>query len=606
MIAEASALAVERVASAPTEIEAAELIVACLENAGVEYVFGVPGGAVEPLYNALARSARRGGPRPVVARHEAGGAFMADGYARETGKLGVCVGTSGPGATNMITGVACAFSNHVPLLAITGQPALPSFGRGALQESACTGVNALAMFGHCTRYNSLVSHVDQVETKVIHAILHALRKPQGPAHLSLPVDILRAKVLPKGHAHDLATLVKNQPCLIDEGTVAALHEAIFSAARMVFLIGDGSTEAVDSIMTLVRLTGALFITTPDAKGLINPLHDAYRGVFGLGGHASANQVLLDRPDLVVAFGTGFGEFASNGWSGNLLNDRLVHVDESEENLVRTPMARLHVRGRMRAICDKIIAAWKEKHGDDPPVSRTRKVRSDDSGVTLQSPEKYNSDASPIKPQRLMKELSQRFPPSTRFLADAGNSMMWAPHYLQPLNRRWTGNVTPISHVPCRRSRTSSWLRLTLEFAPMGWAIGAAVGIARGNSLYPVVCITGDGSYLMSGQEITTAAEEKLPVIFVILNDHAYGMVMHGQRLAGAEPIAHELPRIDFCAMAASMGIPGYVIESPADFDRIGWGEMVCRQGPTLLDVRIDREEVPPMRMRLETLGSVRA
>src|SRR3954468_8739440 len=153
--------------AAAVPMDAAELIVACLEKAGVEYVFGVPGGAVEPIYNALARSARRGGPRPVIARHEAGAAFMADGYARETGKLGVCVGTSGPGATNLITGVACAYSNHVPLLAITGQPALPYFGRGALQESACTGVNAVGMFGHCTRYNSLVSHVDQVETKVV-------------------------------------------------------------------------------------------------------------------------------------------------------------------------------------------------------------------------------------------------------------------------------------------------------------------------------------------------------------------------------------------------------------------------------------------------------
>src|SRR5262249_11004666 len=123
----------------PVAMEAAEWIVACLERAGVEYVFGVPGGAGEPIYNALARSSRRGGPRPVVARHESGAAFMADGYARETGKLGVCLATSGPGATNLITGVACAYENNVPLLALTGQPALPNFGRRALQESSCTG-----------------------------------------------------------------------------------------------------------------------------------------------------------------------------------------------------------------------------------------------------------------------------------------------------------------------------------------------------------------------------------------------------------------------------------------------------------------------------------
>jgi len=229
-------------------------------------------------------------------------------------------------------------------------------------------------------------------------------------------------------------------------------------------------------------------------------------------------------------------------------------------------------------------------------------------VILQAPDQYGSDASPIKPQRLMKELSQRFPPNARFLAESGNSMIWATHYLEPSNRRGMGpRVGPRSAGTVeRRSGNSSWLRMTLDFAPMGWAIGAAVGIARGNPLSPVVCITGDGSYLMSGQEITTAAEEGLPVVFVILNDHAYGMVMHGQRLAGAEPIAYELTRVDFRRMAESMGIPGHVIESPADFEHVDFATMLARKGPTLLDVRIDREEVPPMILRLKTLGSLSA
>jgi acetolactate synthase I/II/III large subunit len=597
----------------PIPMDAAELIVAYLEKAGVEYVFGVPGGAVEPIYNALARSSRRGGPRPVVARHESGAAFMADGYARESGKLGVCLVTSGPGATNLITGVACAYENNIPLLAITGQPALPNFGKRALQESSCTGVDVVAMFSHCTRYNSLVSHADQVETKMIGAILHALRKPHGPAHLSFPVDILRGTVLPKNPNYDLASLVR-RPSLTDERTVTALQDELLAASRPVFVIGDGAAEAVDAIMTMVRLTGARFITTPDAKGLINPFHHAYRGVFGLGGHASATELLQNEADLVVAFGTGFGEFASGGWSRLLLNDRLVHVDESEDNHVYSPMARLHVRGRMRAICGKVNAALHEKipPPSEPPPASGRRVSG---AVKMESPEMFLSDAAPIKPQRLMKELSERFPPTTRFLADAGNSMMWAPHYLQPFNRRAYGDrrhrlnerdETPTGISLERRSRTSNWLRIALEFAPMGWAIGAAVGIARANPRCPVVCITGDGSYLMNGQEITTAAEEGLPVVFVILNDHAYGMVMHGQRLARAEPIAYELPRVDFSKLAEAMGIASHAIESPADFDRIDFEQLLSYQGPTLLDVRIDREEVPPMMMRLKTLGSVKA
>jgi acetolactate synthase-1/2/3 large subunit len=587
-------------------VEVAELVVSSLERAGVEYVFGVPGGAVEPIYNALARSARRGGPRAVVARHEAGAAYMADGYARETGRLGVCVTTSGPGATNLLTGIACARGGSVPLLAITGQSALPSFGRNALQDSSCAGVDIVGIFAHCTRYSSLVSHVDQAETKIVSAILHALRKPSGPTHLSFPVDILRSSVLPRSSGEELRALVYTKPTMIDERAVELLENELLAAGRVVFFIGDGAGEAVDSIMTLVDLCGARFVTTPDAKGLINPRHPAYRGVFGFGGHASADQALADKPDLVVAFGTGFSELASNGWSKNLLNQRLIHVDESEENLIRSPLSRLHVRGRMRAICDKLIAVWPPRSGE---VSRRVPVIESTSPapqVTLQAPEKYDSDATPIKPQRLMKELSARFPPTTRFLADTGNSMIWAAHYLQPPTRRGTGLRGRSRVAEERRSATASWLRMTLEFAPMGWAIGAAVGIARGNPSCPVVCITGDGSYLMSGQEITSAAEEQLPVIFVILNDHAYGMVMHGQRLAGAEPIAYELTHVDFRKMAESMGIAAFVVESPADFEQIDFDAMLARKGPTLIDVRIDRDEVPPMILRLKTLGSLSA
>jgi acetolactate synthase I/II/III large subunit len=586
------------------EVEVAELVVSCLELAGVEYVFGVPGGAVEPLYNALARSERRGGPRAVVARHETGAAYMADGYARETGRLGACVSTSGPGATNLLTGIACARGSSVPILALTGQSALPSFGRNALQDSSCAGVDIVNIFAHCTHYSSLVSHVEQAETKLISAIMHALREPHGPSHLSFPVDVLRSRVLPKTARHELSALLRDRQCLLDERTVGALLAELRAAARIVFFIGEGAREAVDSIMTLVERSGALFVTTPDAKGLINPRHTAYRGVFGLGGHDSADSALSDDPDLVVAFGTGFSEFGSKGWSKSLLNQRMVHVDASEDNLLRSPLAKLHVRGHLRAICDRLVAAWPRESGlvervtvapDATPVPQ----------VSLEARGSYDSEATPIKPQRLMKELSARFPPTTRFLADAGNSMIWAAHYLEPPNRRGAG----VRDEPCRaederRSGTASWLRMSLEFAPMGWAIGAAVGVARANPDCPVVCITGDGSYLMNGQEITTAAEEALPVVFVILNDHAYGMVMHGQRLAGAEPIAHELTHVDFRKVAEAMGVPGYVVEAPTDFDHIDFPTMLGRKGPSLIDVRIDRNEVPPMIMRLKTLGSV--
>src|SRR5664279_6528288 len=162
-----------------TLMSGARMLAECLAREGVDCMFGYPGGVTLPFYDVLYDHQIR----HVLVRHEENAAFAAEGYARETGKIGVCCATSGPGATNLITGVACAYDNGIPMLVITGQPSLPSFGKRALQESACTGINTLGMFRHCTRYNSLVSHPEQIESKLITALQRAVRAPRGPVHL---------------------------------------------------------------------------------------------------------------------------------------------------------------------------------------------------------------------------------------------------------------------------------------------------------------------------------------------------------------------------------------------------------------------------------------
>lgn len=597
-------------------VGAASLIVSYLEAIGVDHVFGVPGGAIEPLYNAMAQSMRRGGLRPVVARHEAGAAFMADGYARETGKIGVCVATSGPGATNLITGVACAYDNGVPMLVITGQPSLPVFGKGALQESSCTGINTVGMFSHCTRYNTLVSHVDQLETKLVQALMRASQTPRGPVHLSIPLDILRAPVEQRLSPLHLQKLMRT-PSMLDEEAVRELFLMLPGTRKMVLIVGGDCGEAIDAIIHFAEMTNSPFVTTPDAKGLINPHHALYRGVFGFAGHRSAWEALNDDTELVLAIGTSLREWTSAAWSNSVLNRKLVHIDATDEHLRHSPMARHHVRGRIRTVFERLLDVmhieqealgmpWSASH-NQPPTSRAI--------VSLREPEKVQSHATPIKPQRLMVELSKRLPPTTRFLADAGNATAWAIHYLESRNNRRLGLVPKAGAGGAeelgksansawrgeRRQDRAGWLRVLMDFAPMGWAIGAAVGIARAKPGCPVVCITGDGSYLMNGQEITVAEQEGLTVIFVILNDGALGMVKHGQRLAGAERVAFELPGVDYAEMARSMGVAGHVINGPEDFDALDMNAILRRQGPTLLDVRIDGEEVPPMDLRMQTL-----
>ena len=623
---------------------AADLILHYLEQLNIQYLFGIPGGGIEPLYDALARSQRRGGLRAVVARHESGAAFMADGYARETGKLGVCCATTGPGATNMITGVASAYLDRIPLLAITGQTALRTFGRGAMQESSCTGVNTVAMYQQCTLYSSLVSHVDQLETKLINAITIALQPPRGPVHLSIPIDILREPI-DIDHGNNIASLFQSS-LAVDEAAVEQLHRGLEYARNAVFVLGAGAGEAVGNILELALLINAQIVTTPHAKGLVSSYHPRYRGVYGLAGHATAHGLLKDPAvDIVLAIGTDLDELATNGWDPTaLLSKKSIFIDSTPLTFARSPKARQHISGNIHGIFERLLARFyverkndeevlwqfsehnRPKHfpvipfnrrvtdrrrdgrpkpasnGTITPLHNKERRRDEDRRneqpmppvarrFVLLDEDKYVSDAVPIKPQRLMYDLSRLFPPTTRFLADIGNSLLWVIHYLHPLNRRIMGP----------RPHTSGTVRVGMGFMSMGWGVGAAVGTAMAAPDNPVVCITGDGALLMSGQELNTAVQEKLPIVFVVLNDSAFGMVKHGQQLAGAEQVAIELSPVDFVAYAHSMGAQAQRIDSPDDMAALDIAAICRREGPTVLDVHIDTNEPPPLKQRIEML-----
>lgn len=606
--------------------ENGDLILHYLEKIGVEYVFGIPGGGIEPLYNALARSQARGGIRAVIARHETGAAFMADGYTRESGIMGVCCGTTGPGSTNLLTGVASAYENEIPLLVITAQTALHTFGKGASQESSCTSVNTLGMFQYCTRFNTLVSHSSQLEHKLTAAIVTAHQSPRGPVHLSIPMDILAAPAKLKDYPLDMEQLNSHE-IPSNPAVLSRLVEDLNAARKPIFVLGYGTSAGVSAAIDLAVLLNSPIVTSIDGKGLISSYHPLFRGVFGFAGHNSAMQTLRDpEVDLVIAFGSNLGELATGGWDEiSLLNNRLIHIDPVAAHFIRAPMARLQVIGSIEMVCrhlidnvpkirsNKIVASRDGVSGSTPDVQHIPVNQPGMPNCSLDEPDKYVDESSPIKPQRLMNELGRLFPPTTRFLADIGNSFAWATHYLHPMDRRIDNRCSQDRSDfmdPGRRKKQNSRVAFAsyhsgIEFASMGWAIGAAVGTAFANPECPVVCITGDGSVLMNGQEITVARAAGLTVIFVVLNDAALGMVKHGQRLAGAEPIGFELPRIDFKRFAESMGIDAYTIHAPSDLAKLDILKLCERKAPSLLDVYIDPEEIPPMGLRVEILRSQR-
>jgi acetolactate synthase-1/2/3 large subunit len=269
---------------------------------------------------------------------------------------------------------------------------------------------------------------------------------------------------------------------------------------------------------------------------------------------------------------------------------LIHVDGNEENFSRSTSAELHVAGDIRAVFESVASDLKSKAQIEAPDRELLSLRLN---VSMDDEDRFYDDSEPMKPQRLMGLLSELFPPQTRYLADTGNSFAWAIHYLHPGQAQTRDTPRPQGGL----------FRSSVEFGSMGWAIGASVGTALGSPETPVVCITGDGSMLMAGQELTTAVQENLNVVFVVLNDAAYGMVKHGQRLGGAEDIGNKLPDVNFAAMAQALGAEGHVLHSAVDLLALDSDEICARRGPTVLDVRVDPEQVPPIQSRISVLGA---
>ncbi|HHH43262.1 MAG TPA: thiamine pyrophosphate-binding protein [Gammaproteobacteria bacterium] len=604
----------------------ADLIVAYLNQVGVEYVFGVPGGAIAPLFSALAhqspcdpsdvatglsprilsrRTPRRTRElRAVVARHEAGAAFMADGYARETGKLGVCCATTGPGAASLVTGIASAYADQIPMLVITAREASPYPGSGALQDTSGDAIDTVGMLQQCTRYNDLVYHPEQLERKLLQAMVAAYRKPGGPAHISVPVDILRRVIAAETAPCDVATLFR-QPDVVDTQSFDALCQVLFKAHRIVLFLGDGCRGSIDAIVQFAELMEAVIVTTPSGKGFIDAHHHLYRGVLGFAGHASALESLADEDvDLVLVAGTGMDELSACGCDvATLSGGKLVHIDANMENFVHSPAARLHVYGNLRTVFMDLVQVFTSVDYQDQtlfsggPYARGREAsrqavsswRLPNSSISFGTPrkvslhqaEKYLCNDTPIKPQRLMCELSRRFPHPARFVCGAGNCRAWAIHYL---------------HL-----RKGGCFRTGAGYGAVTWAIGAAVGTALGDRGLPVVCLTGDGSFLVSGQELTVAVQHRLAVIFVILNDQVPGVVRHGRAPQDGDPACFELPPVDYAAVARAMGAQAHTIRSPEDFDALDIEAMCTAAGPTLLDVYIDPDEVPPTQTGMNLL-----
>lgn len=549
---------VESVGSTPSTL-ADGLVEALYEN-GIDTYFGVPGGAIEPLFNALFRARARGRATVVATRSEAGAGFAADGFFRASGRLAVCTGTTGPGVTNLLTAVMNAHADRIPMVVITPQVAQCKQGRGALQDSSTDGYDMVRVLETFSVYSSHVTHPDQLGPKLLRALSSARRAPRGPVHLSVPCDLLAAELPAEG----LCLLQCRAKAARSDARSAALDELwseLEQASRPVFYVGDDAGPGAQRLFDLAEAFAGSVITSPAGKRWVAHDMARYRGVLGFSGHTSAISALR-KADLVVAFGVTFDELSTNAWTV-LPTARTFVIDEHDSFAYRVPLAH-PIIFEPSAAC----AYLTEK------LPSGAAVRSPRRRLLARSGKLAGGTSGPVHPADLMRWLSHALPSHIVVHVDTGNSFSWSTRDM----------VRP----------NIDTYRVAMGLSTMGWAVGATLGAALATR-ERTIGIIGDGSMLMSSLELSVAVQEKLPVTYIVLNDSGLGMVRHGQRLAGAPSIAHEIGDVRFDLIGRACGAAGLRIERLPDLESIPPSYLSSDDhGPCVIDVIIDRDAVPPM------------
>jgi acetolactate synthase-1/2/3 large subunit len=532
-------------------------VVELLEGQKVEVLFGIPGGVLLPLYDELVDSKMR----HILPRHEQCAAHMADGYARVSKRPGVCIATSGPGATNLVTGVATAFMDSSPLVAITGQVATGVLGNDAFQEA-----DSFSLMMPITKHNFRVTDPKTLPEVMKRSFLIATAGRYGPVHIDLPVDILQEEISD-------ADMKKPVRVPRPKRNLSGLLDAIKlleGAERPTILVGGGVSwsRAGPEIAQLAEMLTAPIVTTLMAKGAIPDDHPLVLGVCGMHGKQVANYA-LNNCDVLLAIGTRFSDRVTGKLSEFGARTKIVHVDIDSSEIGKNVKGRVGLIGDAWTVVNALIAGLQK---------RKKRVTWKDRVVELKKECTcdYNLKSDPIKPQKVIHELSELLPEDAIVTTEVGQNQMWASHFF-----RCNGK---------RMFITSGGL------GTMGFGFPAALGakIARPQSV--VADIAGDGSLQMVSHEFSTAVENDIPVMICLLNNGWLGMVKQWQKLFyGSRYLATNLGRSpDFVKLAEAYGAEAIRIEKHSEVaEAIKRG--IKSDVPMLLDFLIDPEEdVLPM------------
>ena len=533
----------------------AQWVVHALRAQGVKTVFGYPGGAIMPVYDAL----YDGGVEHLLCRHEQGAAMAAIGYARSMGKTGVCIATSGPGATNLITGLADALLDSVPVVAITGQVSSPFIGTDAFQE-----VDVLGLSLACTKHSFLVQSFEELPRILAEAFEVANSGRPGPVLVDIPKDIQLAS----GSLEPYFSTVENAAAF-PYPEVEQARKMLAQAQKPVLYVGGGvgMAQAVPALREFIAVTQIPAVCTLKGLGSVDAAYPYYLGMLGMHGTKAAN-FAVQECDLLIAVGARFDDRVTGKLNTFAPNANVIHMDIDPAEMNKLRQAHVALQGDLNTLLPALqqpltINEWCQYAAD----------------MRAEHAWRYDHPGEAIYAPLLLKQLSDRKPADSVVTTDVGQHQMWSAQHMT--------YARPENFI------TSSGL------GTMGFGLPAAVGAQVARPDDTVICISGDGSFMMNVQELGTVKRKQLPLKIVLLDNQRLGMVRQWQQLFFQERYSETTltDNPDFLMLASAFGIPGQHI-TRKDQVEAALDTMLNSEGPYLLHVSIDELEnvwplVPP-------------
>jgi len=531
-----------------------QIVVRCLQQQGVDTVFGYPGGQIMPLYDALYDSPIR----HVLTVHEQGAAHAADGYARATSRVGVCIATSGPGATNLVTGLATAFMDSSPVVAITGQVPTTLLGRDSFQEVDITGITM-----PITKHSFLVRDISTLADTIHQAFIIAASGRPGPVLVDIPRDILQTQFAFDAPAKPHDSLYSPKPVPPTDESVKTAAQALLAAQRPVMIAGGGiiSSQTHTQALSLSQAYRLPVLSTLMGLGAFPHDHPCYLGLTGMHGHKAANYAVHEA-DVILAVGTRFSDRVTGNPGKYAAGKTVIHLDVDPAEMGKNIPAHISVTGDLQKSLQALIELLKAQ----PPTDFTEWWSQI---ANWQQTYPSHTNDKTLTAQWIMQHISQA--PSAQpkiWVTDVGQHQMWSAQHLQITEPR-------------------SWIT-SGGLGTMGFGLPAALGAQAACPEKRVVLIAGDGGFKMTGMELFTAVNEKLPVICVIINNGCLGMVRQWQQLFYNERYASSLlPEFDFAAFTNSCGAAAFTASTQEEF-ATAFAQSLTSSLPSVIVANIDQ------------------